>query len=185
MSQCCRTPITIAKKERVAKFLCDLVLDQDHKNLLLAESDYGIASHTVNEEIASLCPISKEEEKTQILNEWNANDLLSDSEEDEEERDNSVSSEDYDGAPTDNSFQTACWGRLSDKELVLTDESEITIECQKNVTDKESKDSNMNTTMYAEAPDATEQYHEAKEGEVATSTNLKFSVSTISHYHLL
>lgn len=185
-----RTPVTIAKKEKIAKFICDLITDQEDKNLLMTEADYG-APNAVDEEITSLYPINRGEARVQILNEWNANDLLSDSEE-EEERESSIdtNSSDYGSAHKDSSFQTACWGHLSNKEdidLILSDDSETTLEpntCKENIsnwdegcTDKNG--SSGSVSLYTDANEQVEEYHEASEGEntLANNKNVKPSVS--------
>ena len=65
-----RTPLIVAKEEKIAKFMCDLISDQESKQLLLTEADYN-AAHVLKEEIATLQPPSEEEDRTKVLNDWN------------------------------------------------------------------------------------------------------------------
>ena len=60
----------VAKRERLAKFMYDLFCDQENRQQLLTEADYSTA-RTAEEEIAKLQPLSNEETRTRLLNEWN------------------------------------------------------------------------------------------------------------------
>ena len=67
----------VAKKEGLAKFMYDLTCDQETKQLLLTEADYTAAC-VMREEINTFQPLSKEETRTKLLNQWNSsvsNDL--------------------------------------------------------------------------------------------------------------
>ncbi len=57
-------------KERTAKFMCDLTSDQETKQLLLTEADYNAACNE-KAEISTLQPLSEEETRAEMLNEWN------------------------------------------------------------------------------------------------------------------
>ncbi len=113
------------KKERIAKFMCDLISDQENRNQLLTEADYS-SSITVSQEISSLQPPSGAEVRAQILNEWNVvNGSKSDdsSEYNEESCSESSSCESYDSTQRDSSFQSACWGN---KNISTTTSDEFT-----------------------------------------------------------
>lgn len=102
----CRTPLMVAKRDRLAKFMYDLTCDQETKQLLLTEADYSAAC-AIREEIATLQPLSKEETKNKLLNEWNI--PVSDEEggDEEEGGDNTSSLESDDGTEIENSNHTS------------------------------------------------------------------------------
>lgn len=131
----------------------------------MTEADYRVPSI----EIASLYPMGREEARTQILNEWNENDLLSNSEEDEEESSIDANSSEYGSTHKDSSFHTACWGCLGDKEDIGCDESEATLQAEEKISDVDGKNgSNGSVTVYIDANDANdkeEEYHDTWDGE--------------------
>lgn len=118
----------------------DLVSDKENRNdVLLTEADYIIPSPPA-QEITSLFPISKDEARARILNEWNANYLASDSDDDDDDdicEEVTEGQSNYDtngskyGSPQkESSFLTACWGNLTDKSGTISNESETTLEAR-------------------------------------------------------
>jgi hypothetical protein len=63
----------VAKREKLVKFMYDLACDQETKQLLLPEDDYS-ASHTAGQTITTFQPLSMEETRNKMLNEWNSPD---------------------------------------------------------------------------------------------------------------
>ena len=179
-----RTPITVVKKEKLVKFMCDLVSDQESKDRLMTEADYNVPN-PVGEEISKLCPASEEQARAQILNEWNANELLTDSEGNEEERAHSVgtSNSDYGSPKQESSFLRACWGSLSDRDI--SNASETTLEaivlCKASAKAWSHGGSSGNLTVYSDAREKVDEvYQDAWEGEnsiFVSSKDMKSSVS--------
>lgn len=64
----------------------DLISDQETGDLLLTEADYSTSS-AFNNEIAQLKPLSREDDRIQVLNEWNVMDTT-DSDEDSDQEAN-------------------------------------------------------------------------------------------------
>lgn len=136
-----------AKKERTVRFMCDLISDQE---TLLTEADYNIPS-VVNEEIASLQPISREEARAQMLNEWNiVIDTTSDSEDigsedykDDDDGDKISSFEEntseHCNAHKDSTVQTICWGNASDDDICFN-QSDESYTYKGQISDKQSSD---------------------------------------------
>lgn len=164
----------------------DLVSDQESKDRLMTEADYDAPTAvSVDVEISKLCPASEEQAWAQILNEWNENELLTDSEGNEDERAHSIdTSSSYYGSPKqESSFQRACWGSLSDR-----DASETTLEaivlCKTSATSTKAGShggSSGNLTVYSDAREKVDEvYHDAWEGEnsiFVSSKDMKSSVS--------
>ena len=123
-----RTPITSTKREKIAKFMCDLVSDQEQKHQLLTEADYSASSIT-DQEISSLQPPSGADIRALMMNEWNVVNADSDSseydDEDEERCSDNNSCLSYDSAQKDSSFPSACWGNISDNAISTTTSSEF------------------------------------------------------------
>lgn len=123
-----RTPVMSAKKEKIAKFMCDLISDQEQRNQLLTEADYS-ASNITEQEISRLQPPSEAHIRALMLNEWNEESVptpdsySSDYEEESCSETNSCLS--YDSAQKDSSFLSACWGNLSDSVISTTASSDF------------------------------------------------------------
>ena len=118
-----RTPILSTKKEKIAKFMCDLISDQE--NQLLTEADYS-ASSIINEEISSLQPLSKDKIRAQMLNEWNiVNTKSKDEAASQDNVDTYSETSSYDSAQKDSSFWSACWGNVSDKNISTSTSDEF------------------------------------------------------------